>query len=159
MNNILNIKILSGIPGCGKSTWSYNYIKDNPNTKRINRDDLRKMLDNNKSTEGNENFIKVVKLELIRLSLEHDRHIVLDDTHCYNDYLVSLIDSIRTIAKDLDKNIQIDLVDFDISMKTVMKRNKKRKSKIDNKVIGYMFNEKKNIDVTELDINNYIIVK
>lgn len=159
MTNILNIKILTGIPGCGKSTWSYNYIENNPNTKRINRDDLRKMLDDNKSTDGNENFIKLVKLELIRMSLEHDRHIVLDDTHCHNEYLISLIESIRTMAKDLDKNIEIDLVDFNISMKTAIKRNKKRKEKINNKIIGYMFKEKKNIDPTKLNINNYIIVK
>lgn len=158
MSNILNIKILSGIPGCGKSTWSYNYIKNNPNTKRINRDDLRKMLDDNKSTEGNENFIKLVKLELIRMSLEHDRHIILDDTHCYNEYLVSLIKNIRIIAKDLSKNIEIDLVDFDVSIKTAIKRNKKRKEKLDNKIIGYMFNEKKDIDIPNLDIDNHIIL-
>src|SRR5574344_251315 len=33
--------ILSGVPGCGKSTWAKNFIKTHPNTKIIASDDIR----------------------------------------------------------------------------------------------------------------------
>lgn len=36
--------ILVGISGSGKSTWATEYIQKNPDTLRINRDDIRKSL-------------------------------------------------------------------------------------------------------------------
>ena len=33
-----------GISGAGKSTWTTQFIKENPNYLRINRDDIRKTL-------------------------------------------------------------------------------------------------------------------
>ena len=36
----LKVKILIGIPASGKSTWSLNYIRNNPDWTRVSRDDL-----------------------------------------------------------------------------------------------------------------------
>lgn len=41
MNNVI---ITVGISGSGKSTWSTNFIKENPKYLRLNRDDIRKTL-------------------------------------------------------------------------------------------------------------------
>ena len=53
------VLVLKGIPASGKSTYAKQLVKDNPGMyKRINRDDLRHMLDGYKMTNANEKFIK-----------------------------------------------------------------------------------------------------
>ncbi|MDY0270319.1 AAA family ATPase [Trichloromonas sp.] len=156
MNNVLNIKILSGIPASGKSTWAKDYVYNNRNTVRINRDDLRKSIFNDFITDGNENFINNAKLSLIKTSLEFDKNIILDDTHCYKDYLIFLIDYIRNNAKQLNKNIKIIIVDFDVNVNVCVKRNFKRKGKLDKNIIYHMYKTKNEINYNSLDIDEYI---
>ena len=62
MNNILNIKILLGIPGSGKSSWAKKYVAQNRNIMRISRDDMRHMLVEDIFTDGNDNLINNAKL-------------------------------------------------------------------------------------------------
>jgi len=161
MNNIINIKILQGIPGSGKSTWSKEYVVQNRNIMRINRDDLRNMLVNNVFTDGNENLINSAKLSLISIGIEKDRDLILDDTHCYNDYLIFLINYIRDTAKKLNKKIEIELIDFDTSVDECIERNNNRVgySKLPNHIIYHMVNEKKQILIDKLDIDRYYKMK
>jgi len=47
---MLTVTILKGLPGSGKTTWAKEQIAKSPgNYKRINKDDLREMLDNSRS--------------------------------------------------------------------------------------------------------------
>lgn len=156
MNEFINILILSGIPGSGKTYWSYNYIKNNSNIKRINRDDLRKMLDNNKFSKNNENFIKKLKMELIKFCLINDKNIILDDTHCNYDKLKDLIDYIKIISEKIDKKIKIIIVNFDIDINTAYDRNINRENKLKYDIVKYMFDEKIKIDYNKLSVDNII---
>ena len=54
MNN-QEIILLKGLPASGKSTWSKDFIKENPDYIRINKDDLREFFNNptfSKQTES-----------------------------------------------------------------------------------------------------------
>jgi predicted kinase len=155
----LIIKILVGIPACGKSTWAKSYILINPNTKRINRDDLRNMLDAGKNTDGNENFIRVLKIELIRMCLSLDKHIVIDDTNCYASKLEEMIYSIKTMAAQLNKNIEIEIIDFDINVEECINRNKLRGNIVDENAIYYMQKSKSEINFDDLLIDKYTKIK
>jgi tRNA uridine 5-carbamoylmethylation protein Kti12 len=159
MSKLIKIFILSGIPGCGKSTWAKNLITQNPDTKRINRDDLRKMLDDNRYTEGNENFVNKSKLALIKIGIESEKDMIIDDTHCYNDYLIWLIDEIRKYADKFEKTIFIELIDFDIDVDTCIERNNNRDIKVDKSVIYFMDKSKKEIEYDKLFINLHTIIK
>ena len=64
MSQLINIKILSGIPGCGKSTWARNYVDNTRNVIRINRDDLRHILVEDFDSEGNESIINKSKFRI-----------------------------------------------------------------------------------------------
>jgi predicted kinase len=155
MNNVINIKILSGIPGCGKSTWSMNYVIENRNIMRINRDDLRHILVEDVSTDGNDHLINKVKNSIIRIAIESNRNIILDDTHCYKDYLISLIDFIRKLSIELEKNIEIEILDFDIPIDICVERNKLRGNGLSTSAIYHMISQKKEINFHELDIDKY----
>jgi len=150
-----NIKILVGIPACGKSTWSKDYVLKTPCTKRINRDDLRNMIDAGKITDGNENFLRVLRLELVKICLTLDRHIVIDDTNCYASKLEETIYSIRLMAADLGKEIEIEIIDFDVDPETCVERNENREGKVEESVIYYMKNAKDEIDFNSLLIDKY----
>ncbi len=45
------------LPGSGKSTWALDFLKKNPDYKRINKDELRAMIDGGKWTHKNEKVI------------------------------------------------------------------------------------------------------
>lgn len=156
MSQIVNIKILSGIPGCGKSTWARNYVANTRNVIRINRDDLRHILVEDFNSEGNESIINKSKLALIKTAIEFDRNIVLDDTHCYKDYLIFLIDFIRKTGEEFNKTTVIEILDFDVDSKICIERNENRDSKVPVIAIYHMISQKKEIIYDELLIDNYI---
>ena len=135
----LNVKILVGIGGSGKTTWSKEYVLNNVNTKRLNRDDLRGMLDSYKDTTGNDNFVKLASMKLLELCLLSDRNVVIDDTNCYYDKLNELITNIRILALNLGKDIEVEVVDFNIPIDICIERNNFRERVL--KKMYYIFNK------------------
>ena len=156
MSQIVNIKILSGIPGCGKSTWARDYVAKTRNVIRINRDDLRHILVEDFNSEGNESIINKSKLALIKTAIEFDRNIVLDDTHCYKDYLIFLIDFIRKAGEEFNKTTEIEILDFDVDVDTCVERNGKTERSIPTTAIYHMISQKKEIIYSELQVDTYI---
>lgn len=152
---VLNIKILVGIPACGKSTWAKSYVLDNPNTKRINRDDLRNMLDAGKLTDGNENFLRVLRVEMVRMCLSLDKHVVLDDTNCYASKLEETIFAIRTMAGQMNKEIEIEIIDFDVDVDTCVERNEIRPNSVKETAIYHIKAAKDLILFDSLLIDKY----
>lgn len=152
---ILNIKILVGIPGSGKTTWSKKYVLDNPNTKRINRDDLRVMLDVGKITNGNENFLRVLRLELVNMCIIYDKNIVVDDTNCQKEQLGELIDFIITNRILLEKEIEIEIIDFDVDFDECVFRDNHRENHLGLDILRHMQAAKNEIDFNSLLIEKY----
>lgn len=70
-----------GLPASGKSTWSLEYLKSHPTTKRINKDDLRNMIDGGKWTHVNEKVVLSVRDDLIRKFLDMGYDVIVDDTN------------------------------------------------------------------------------
>lgn len=63
---MITVTILKGIPASGKSTWARQMLDEHPGMyKRINKDDLRAMLDNSYWSKGNEAFVLKVRDILI----------------------------------------------------------------------------------------------
>lgn len=152
------IKILSGIPACGKTKWAKEFMDNNPNYVRINRDDLRQHLVNNKYTPGNETIVNKSKMALIGVAIEGDKNIILDDTHCYLGYLQSLILYMSELSEQMGKKVNIEIIDFNIDLDTCIERNENREMRVDKKAIVYMQNEKKQIDYSTLNIDKYTVI-
>lgn len=76
------ILLLKGIPASGKSTFCRELIDKNPEKyKRINKDDLRAMLDNGKWSKKNEQCVLQVRDLLIQKFMEDGYDIIVDDTN------------------------------------------------------------------------------
>lgn len=155
----LNIKILVGISGSGKSTFSKNFVVERHGYKRINRDDLREMFDSYKLTDGNENFARIARNKMIELCLSFDRHIIIDDTNCIEDKIIELIQYIRCVADNLMKEVEIEVIDFDTDFEVCLERNRNREKSVEEKYLYYMKKNKDLINFETLSIDRYTKIK
>ena len=68
-----------GIPGSGKSTFARSFVRENDNWKRVNKDELRAMIDCGK--KGNEKTIIEAETVLIETFISKGNNIIIDNTH------------------------------------------------------------------------------
>lgn len=141
------IIITIGISGSGKSTWSSNYIKENLNYIRVNRDDIRKQITGSNQLLLNnelESLVTKIQDEQIRVILSEGYNIILDATHLKQKYINQIIKQFNYFA-----NIRLKIFDCDVNVA------KERVSERDNKPIeslGYI--EKQRYNYKNLNLNN-----
>ena len=121
MNKLI---ICVGISGSGKSTWSTNYIRENPNTLRINRDDIRKTLVG--SLDGYYQKKDLNNIEIIINKIEecffheitdfHSKSVIIDNTNLKQSYINRWIN----LSEVYKYSIQFKL--FDISLEEAIER-------------------------------------
>ncbi len=76
------VLILQGIPGSGKSTWALKEVaRSRGKIKRINKDDLRQMVDGGEWSKQNEPVILQARNKLLIEFLLKGFDVVIDDTH------------------------------------------------------------------------------
>ena len=125
-----------GLPGSGKSTWAKKLIDKNPNQyKRINKDDLRAMLDNSKHSKDAEKFVLKIRNQIMLMALEEGKHVIIDDTNLHPKHE-------RTI-RELTKGIaEVIIQDFtDVELEVCIKRDLNRLNSVGEKVIRQMYND------------------
>jgi predicted kinase len=128
--------ILKGLPGSGKSHWAKEQIDKNPGKyKRVSKDNLRAMLDNNRWSKANEQFILKTRDSLILLALQEGYHVLVDDTNL----LPRHEETIRTLVKGL---AQVEIQDFtDVPLETCIERDKQRQNYVGEDVIRKMYRD------------------
>ena len=72
--------IMRGVPGSGKSTRAREYV-DREDYVRVNKDDLRQMLNNGLWSRANEKFIHDTSMKLVTMALMAKKNVVVDNTH------------------------------------------------------------------------------
>jgi len=76
------VLILKGLPASGKSTYARELMEKEPGKwKRINKDDLRNMLDDGKWSKENESHILRQRDEMMSYFLRQGQNIIIDDTN------------------------------------------------------------------------------
>jgi len=124
-----------GLPGSGKSTWAKQMLNENPNSyKRINNDDLRKMLDDGHYSSDMEKFIKKAVDALVLLALEEGKHVILDNTHLSE----SSINRIKELVKG-KAEVVIEDKFLDVPLETCIKNDLKRFDSVGKDVIINMY--------------------
>lgn len=110
---MLKVILTVGIPASGKSTWAKEQVsKDPEGTVRINRDDLRIMLNNYQYSTSNEKLVIQLKNFAILSALKHNRNVIIDETNLVRSNFTDICDMARSLNKDimvLEKTFYIDL--------------------------------------------------
>jgi predicted kinase len=70
-----------GLPASGKTSAAKALVATLPDTKRVNKDDLRVMLDAGKWSRRNEEFVLAVRDQIVADALRRGFHIIVDDTN------------------------------------------------------------------------------
>ena len=116
----IEVILTRGFSGCGKSTWSKQLMSDNPGKyKRINKDSLRAMLDNNVWNSENEHFLNNALDCLILMAVKSGKSVINDDTNLNPIHEKR----IRTILKDIPW-VTITIKEFfDVPIETCIERD------------------------------------
>lgn len=122
--------VLRGLPGSGKSTRARELVAQG--FKRVNKDDLRSMIDNGVWSEDNEDVIYLAQMALVALFLEERVPIVVDNTHGGEKQVRRL----RALASANSYDFEIEV--FSPSIDECIARDRGRTSPVGESVIRFM---------------------
>lgn len=100
MNN-QKIIVMVGISGSGKSTWAADFIQENPNYIRVNRDSIRQQITSSDSRFLNpelEILVTKIQDEQIRVILGNGYNLIIDNTHLKEKYINEIVKSFNHLA-------------------------------------------------------------
>ena len=136
------ILILKGLPASGKSTYAKELVEKQPGSwKRINKDDLRAMLDVSHHSKGNEKFVLKARDWLITQALEAGKHVVVDDTNLAVKHEARIRDLAKNYATASGHEIQVQVKFFDVPLEECIKRDLSRPNSVGEKAIRKMYKQ------------------
>lgn len=152
----MKVIMTKGLPASGKTTWAKEIINQNPNSyKRINKDELRAMLDDSRHSNDAEKFILKVRDALILMALEEGKHVIVDDTNLAPKHE----ERIRQLIKG---RAILEVKDFtDVDLNICIKRDLQRPASVGESVIRGMhrqFLQKHNPYIEDISLPHAIIV-
>jgi predicted kinase len=127
-----------GLPASGKTTWAKEQVKKSQSRiKRVNKDELREMLDIGEWSRENEKFILAIRDDIIINALTKGYSIIIDDTNFSSKHEESL----KRIASQLHAEFEINDSFLDVPLSVCIDRDSKREKPVGNKVIVEMHNQ------------------
>lgn len=109
--------IMSGVPGCGKSTWARKFTAEHDNVVNVSRDEIRfSLLADGEDYFAYEDDVVAIFYSEINEALAAGHDVIADATHISER---ALRNTMRRIDVDCDKV----LVSFDTPLETCIARN------------------------------------
>lgn len=141
-----------GLPASGKSTWAKQQVaKSGGNIKRVNKDDLRDMIDAGKWGKNNEKHILKVRDNLVEHYLHSGYSVIVDDTNLAPKHEATL----KELATKLGATFETKSF-LDVSLKTCIERDLKRPISVGERVIRQMYDNYLKPDTTKAEAPKWI---
>ncbi len=136
------ILILRGLPASGKSTFAKKLVDENKGSwKRLNKDELRAMLDNNQHSTSNEKFVERVRDLMLIEALKDGKHVVIDDTNLSERPVERIRQVLQKYSKETGQQVKIEFKTMETSLEECLERDEKREKKVGQEVIMQMYKQ------------------
>lgn len=123
MKKGMKVTVCQGIPASGKSTWAREQVRlSGGKTKRINRDDLRAMIDDSVWSRPNENHINHLRRFLISYFIDAGYDVIVDDTNLKSSQIKDLREHVERCNATAEFRVKL----FDTPLEICLERNAKR---------------------------------
>lgn len=119
--------ITIGIPASGKTTWSKEYVKSNPTTVIVCRDDIR--LEHGLKFGENEEAVNRFHRSKIAAAIHYGHDVVVADTNIHLPHRRSLISFAHY------HNADVELKLFPIELEEALRRDKLRTASVGESVV------------------------
>lgn len=131
----MKILILKGLPASGKSTYAKELVAVNHNWVRVNKDDLRAMMNGGVFSGKLEKHIVRTERELVENALKLGKNVIVDDTNFNPNHEIFF----RALAYQYSAEVEVKF--FDIPLEMCIDRDNKRPNGVGETVIRRMYNQ------------------
>jgi len=131
-----------GIPSSGKSTWAKEFIKENQDFKRVNKDDIRLMLANKSFMPTQEDLVHQIFLSVCMNVLKAGYSIIVDNTNLKQKYIeeINHLVEVYHYESGYQSKVTVEHKWFPIHLHHAIKYDSKRgRAKVGEKVIRRMY--------------------
>jgi predicted kinase len=136
------VLILKGLPASGKSTFARQLLDSEKGAwKRLNKDEIRAMLDNSHHTNDNEKFVENVRDMMLIEALKAGKHVVIDDTNLSERPVNRITQLVQNYCKTTGNQVKIELKEMQTSLEESLERDDKREKKVGKDVIMKMYKQ------------------
>lgn len=136
------IILTRGLPASGKTSWSKDQVaKSNGKVKRVNKDDLREMVDGGIWSKTNEQMILNARDALVTLFISNKEveTVIVDDTNFEEKHFKQMQEFADSYKVMCNRDISVEYKDFlDVSLDECIERDSKRIKPVGQKVIRDM---------------------
>jgi predicted kinase len=131
-----SVTICRGLPASGKSTWAKQEVERRQGAvKRVNKDDLRAMLDAGVWSKGNEKFVEAIRDAVILAALAESKDVIIDDTNLHPRHE----EHIRVLVNHAFPGTSVRVRFFEIELEEAIARDLKRPVSVGERVIRNMW--------------------
>lgn len=126
--------ITRGLPASGKSTWAKEIVSNDKNWKRVNKDDLRKMIHAGVWSKETEHDIIAARNSMIQTFLRLGHNVIVDDTNIEDKHIKDIF---HIVASEFP-HVTIDVKNFLVPIADCIERDRLRDARVGEYVIRNM---------------------
>lgn len=137
------IILCRGVPSSGKSTWTKQFILENKDYKRVNKDEIRLMLSNKSFLPAQEDLVQDIFISTCKHILLSGHSLVVDNTNLKQKYIDEIHNLVKEVIYESGYQLKILLEEkwFPVHVDDAIRRDAARGGKysVGEKVIRRMY--------------------